>query len=105
MGRTRDDVGLAGPASFHREDVTARRVLDVGPAIRGPFRNRSKLALEVTHERGPNFARVAGTIVDARLHDDEREPGADHRFRDLVVGTPPRPAILRHPRAIVPLRR
>src|SRR5437899_629587 len=81
--------------------MCARRILDVGPAIRGPFRDGSKIALEVPHARGPDFARVAGTVVDAGLDDDEREPGTDHRFRDLVIGNPFRPVILRQPPAVV----
>src|SRR5438445_13708151 len=87
------------PRSIAR--MRARRILDVGPAIRGPFRDGSKLALEVPHARGPDFARVAGTVVDAGLDDDEREPGTDHRFRDLVMGNPFRPVVLRQPPAVV----
>ena len=63
-----------------------------GMARRSPWRYRT---------RGPDFARVAGTVVDAGLDDDEREPGTDHRFRDLVMGNPLRPVVLRQPPAVV----
>src|SRR5437667_3962108 len=104
MGHPRNDVCLAGPASLHREDVSARRILDVGPAIRRLLREGSQLAPKVPHECRADFAGVSRTLVDARLDDDERQPGPDHGFGDFVMGNPLRPVILRQPRAPMPIR-
>ena len=92
--RAGDDVGLAGLAALHRQDVPPRGVLDVGPAEGGaPRRERQPLAQQV-HERGVHAAGVAGPVDDAGLDDHERQPPRHHRQRHLVVRQPLRAVVL-----------
>src|SRR3989442_3553117 len=99
-----DDVRLPDASFLHREEVAMRRIVDVGPAVRGSLREGSQLALQISHNQGSDLARVSGTIVDSRLDDDQREARPHHRFRNLVVGHPLRPVVLRQPRTVAPIR-
>src|SRR3989449_1626697 len=100
----REDVRLPDGSFLHREEVATRRIVDVGPAIRGSFREGSQLAVQISQNQGPDLARVSRTIVDSRLDDDQGEARTDHRFRNLVVGHPLRSVVLRQPWTVAPLR-
>src|SRR6266550_4505070 len=93
----REDVRFARNAFLHREEVSAGRVVDMGPAV-GRFLWQSEQAAPKISDQGrPDLARVPSAVVETRLYDHEREIFADHRFGHLVVRDPFRPIIFGEP--------
>ena len=88
VGRSREDVRFPRDALLHREEMAARGVVDVSPAVGRFFRQRSQATPQISEEEGPDLTRVSGTVGDPRFDDDEGQALADHGLRDFVMGGP-----------------
>src|SRR3989475_672232 len=84
----REDVRRPDASFLHREEVATCRIVDVGPAIRGSFREGPQLALQISHNQAPDLARVSRTIVDSRLDNDQGEARTAPGSRSIVAGQP-----------------
>src|SRR6267143_2451226 len=99
MPWSRDDVRFPRHALLHREEMAAGGVIDVGPAVRSLPWQCEQTAPQIPDESWTDLARVSRTVVQARLHDNERQTLMHHRLSDLIVGEPFGPIVLREPRA------
>src|SRR5712692_12131695 len=79
--------------------MSAGRVVDVTPTVRGDLRQGAEAAVEVADDDRSDLACVSGSVGEAGLDDHEGETFADHRFGDLEMGPPLGPIILREPGA------
>src|SRR5437016_6115951 len=97
---SREDVRFSGNSLLHREEVPAGRVIDMGPAVGGFFWQSEQATPKISDQGRPDLARVPWAVIQARLHDHEREALADHRLGHLVMRDPFRPIVLGEPRAL-----
>src|SRR6266571_2838002 len=95
-----EDVRFSRNSLLHREEVPAGRVIDMGPAVGGFLWQGEQAAPKISDQGRPDLARVPRAVIQARLHNHEREALADHWLGHLVVRDPFRPIVLGEPRAL-----
>ena len=102
--RSGHDVALARHPLLHRVDVRLGGVFDVAPAVRRAGRHERHAPAQMADEQVADAAGIARAVDDARLHDDERQPGRHRRHRHLVVRLPLAAVVDRQVRSVVAIR-